>query len=295
MERNFVAAWAIYPTQKEGQSNAFDWLVESAYRYGVELEIKFSENFSQLLSDNQISILYDNEVVRLPSFVLMRNYDLELATALELLGVRVINSCKSMELSRDKLLTHQMLITFKIPTPSTLYGVNNFVNIVDKLDLPFIFKARRGSKGEEVLLINNEGEFDVAKKKYTDFIVQKYIASSFGRDIRVWVIGGEVVASTLRYNENSFKSNIALGGVAKPFAVDDEIKELAVNSCKALGLELAGVDILFDGEGYTVCEVNGNAGFRAFSIFDERVDIPDLIFKYISNVRSSFLRPLVQR
>lgn len=279
---NKIKAWAIYPTPKANQSTAFDWLMDSAVKNNIELEIKFSELFSQELSAGKITILYDNKEVALPRVAVMRNYDFELSSALELLGVKVINTTHSMELCRDKLLTHQMLITMLIPTPTTLYNVNNFTNNVNKLNLPFILKARKGSKGEEVMLISCEQDFLKAKGLFTDYITQRYISTSYGKDIRVWVIEGKVVASTLRCNDNSFKSNIALGGTAKPYKINEEIANLAVNSCKALGLELAGVDILFDGSGYSVCEVNGNAGFRSFSIFEEQVDIPYLIFKYIA-------------
>lgn len=281
-----MIGWAIYPTPEKGKDNAFDWMIESAAKYGISLNILFAEKFSVSVGENNIEIWYDGEELSLPHFVLIRHYDDELSKTLESVGVRVVNDAASMRLSQNKYLTHIALSQRNIPTPRTLFRVNDYEKNVAKLGLPFVLKAIRGSKGMEVYLISNEQEFEAVKNNH-DFITQRYISTSYGRDIRLWVIGGSVVASVLRVNDKSFKSNIALGARAEQFPITPTIEHLAVESCKALGLELAGVDILFDSDGYTVCEVNGNAGFRAFSMAEEEIDIPSLIFKYITKIDSS--------
>ncbi len=280
-----IKGWAIYPLPTEGQSNAFDWMVRSALNYSIELEIIFAERLSiNVNGHGGVTILYNNREVTPPSFVLMRHYDTRLSYTFEEIGVRVFNSTTSMNLSRDKFLTHLKLNGCNIPTPQTLLGCT-YNEAVDKLSLPFVFKSTMGSKGEEVYLISNENEFNDAATTHPNYIVQSYITSSYGRDIRVWVVGDIAVAATLRQNNSSFKSNIAQGGTATGIELTETLSNLAVNSCKALDIELAGVDILLgDNNGFLVCEINGNAGFRAFSIFDDQVDIPNYIFKYIAQV-----------
>lgn len=276
-----MIGWAIYPTPEEGTVNAFGWMQDSAKNNGIELVIRFAEQFSVLISDGSTKIYYDGEECALPYFVLMRHYDYRLSCALESCGVTLFNSSNSMRLSQDKFLTHTLLTTKGIATPDTLWGERSYGRCVERFGTPFVFKAIRGSKGMEVFLINNKEEF-LAVRDHYEYIVQQYISTSYGRDIRVWVIGGRAVASVLRRSNISFKSNIALGACAERFVITPEIEALAVASCNALGLELGGVDILFDGDGYCVCEVNGNAGFRAFSQAGEAVDIPNLIFSYIA-------------
>ena len=112
-------------------------------------------------------------------------------------------------------------------------------------------------------------------------MLQQYISRSFGRDVRVWVIGNSVAGSVLRYSDTSFLSNYAQGGEDMQYEIDSEIKDLALRSTQALGLEFAGVDILFDEGGYTVCEVNGNAGFRTISSVSDK-NIPYQLFDYIN-------------
>lgn len=285
-----IDGWAIYPSPQEGTSNAFEWMIESAAKNGISLTLRFADRISIIIGDKLIKVLYDVEEVTLPHFILMRHYDHNLSTIFEDIGVRVFNTTSSMMLSQNKLLTHLVLQKCNIKTIFTLYGVNDYQECVNKLGLPFVMKAIRGSKGEEVYLIEDKFYFDDIKKNFpmrcSTIIAQKYIASSFGKDLRLWVVGQNVVASVLRRNDKSFKSNIYLGGVAKNIDVSDKVKQLAIDSCKALGLELAGVDILFDGDDYTVCEVNGNAGFRAFRMSGSNINIPYEIFKY---VRDAFL------
>ncbi len=275
-----MVGWAIYPTPKEGVDNAFQWMCESADRCGISLEIIFAEELSIKVED-KISIYYRGEERVAPCFALMRHYDDTLSLALESAGVRVYNSSTAMRLSRDKFLTHLYLLNNNIPTPKTIYR-GGYEQAME-LSMPFIFKCREGSKGEEVFLVDSKSEFSELSIKYPYYIVQEYISESYGSDIRVWVVGGVVVAATERFNANSFKSNLAGGGVVRPVCLTHEIEQLAIDSCAALGVELGGVDILRYNGGYTVCEVNGNAGFRAFSAEGESVDIPFEIFSYISN------------
>ena len=279
-----INGWAIYPIDKG--NNAFEWMKDSAKNNGIILHILFAKDISVLVTNAEIKILHKGEECALPHFVLMRHYDINLSSALEMLGVRVINTTASMELSRNKLMTHLVLRNNGINTPLTISGDIDYQLCVSELGSPFILKAIQGSKGEEVFLIDNEISYNEIKQKYSNILMQKYISTSFGRDIRVWIVGGEIIASILRYNKDSFKSNISLGGKAANYDISDEVKSLAIEACQAIGLELAGVDVLFDGDGYTVCEINGNAGFRAFGMADTDtiVDIPNAIFKYIGEL-----------
>lgn len=282
-----IRGLAIYPSLQSGVSNAFEWMIESAAINGISLTIWFADKISVIIGGQSIKILYDEEESTLPHFVLMRHYDQNLSTIFESIGVRVFNRTNSMMLAQNKLLTHLELHKYGIRTIFTIYGVCDYQECVNKLGLPFVMKAIRGSKGEEVYLIDSKSYFESIKEDISScggtFIVQKYISSSCGRDLRLWVVGGNVVASVIRWNDKSFKSNISLGGLAKNIEVSDKVKQLAIDSCKVIGLELAGVDILFDGDEYAICEVNGNAGFRAFGMDGDDVDIPYEIFKYVNS------------
>ncbi len=84
----------------------------------------------------------------------------------------------------------------------------------------------------------------------------------------------------LRQSDTKFVSNYSQGGKASLFPMNADVASTAVKAARALGLDFAGVDILFDGNGYTVCEVNGNAGFRTLSAVSD-INIIKHLYEYI--------------
>ncbi len=114
-------------------------------------------------------------------------------------------------------------------------------------------------------------------------IFQEFIESSFGRDLRLNVVGGRVIAAMMRFNEHGdFRANISNGGSMKPHSPTPAEEALAVRTAKLLGLDFCGVDLLFGRDGAPIlCEVNSNAHFK--SIFDcTGVDAADLIMAHIA-------------
>lgn len=284
-----MRGFIIYPCNSSHKKpTAFDWFINEAAKLDIELEVLFSEKF-RLLSNNKSSILYENRFLDLPDFVIIRDYNLLLSNHFESLGVRVVNTTRSMELSKNKMLTHQTLAKSYISMPCTIYDTIQTYNY-DELSRFFcsdkvILKSVEGAKGECVYLVKSQKEVDdVLKEAKSVVIAQEFIETSVGRDVRVWVVGDRVIGAVLRYSDSDFRSNFSLGGKVKSVELDDLAERLSVESVKALGLEFAGVDLMFTDCGYTVCEVNGNAGFRSLSLVSD-VNVPFEVLKYIISVR----------
>ncbi len=290
MKKNY--GWILYPVSSfRNESNAFDWFVREGEKYGYSIQVLCCERFGLISGQGSSQLLYEGvPVSEWPSFALMRGYEEELSSHLERNGVRVINSTLSMHLSRNKFLTHQVLVQHGVPTPITLFNVGREYDYTCLSDFfrssRFVLKAVEGSKGEQVRLISSQSEFrDAMDNLDKPCLAQEYIAESHGRDLRVWVIGERVAGCVLRQSETNFVSNFSQGGKATAFPVNERIRNLAVNSVRALGLEFAGVDLLFCQGDYTVCEVNGNAGFRSLCSIEgldpENRNIPAGLFEYI--------------
>ena len=284
----------IYPSTTPRGNNAFGWFREAAARYGMELEVLFY--------DSSGAGALAGAPAWTPDFVLMRGYNTALSRWYEAQGVTVVNSTDSMILCRDKYRCSEVLAAAGVPVPGAL----SLVEAEGGAAFPFILKLNYGSKGENVFLIGNEREYREAleacrmekqhrleelSRGITEFgetpeevaygctpVLQEFIASSRGRDIRVWVTGDEVAGHVLRYNDRSFKSNFAAGGSFRQIPLPPEAASTALAAARAAGLFFAGVDLLFDGHGgFKVCEINGNAGFRTASS-----DIPDALFRALS-------------
>lgn len=280
--------WVLYPKSVlSNTTNAFDWLCLEAKKFDIDLDILFFEDL-QIVSGRNNLVLYENREIELPSFVVVRGYESLLSSHFEILSIPVINSSVSMALSLNKMKTHQILSSNNINTPETIYSplanyTYQYLSDYFKNE-KFIVKGLEGSRGIDVFLIKNEQELKNAIQVCNSYCVaQKFVSSSYGKDIRAWVVGDEVVASVLRYSEKSFKSNFSQGGKVKLYDMTDSEKELAVQSVKSLGLEFAGIDLLFAQDGsLSVCEINGNAGFRSIASISES-NIPYKLFEYIRN------------
>lgn len=216
----------------------------------------------------------------LPDFVLFWDKDVRLALALESMGLRLFNSARAIALCDDKSLTHLALAdAFPMPqticAPMTYPGVGyndlSFVRrAADVLGLPMIIKECFGSFGSQVYLVHTPAEAEELAQKLAGkpFIMQRCIASSFGRDVRLQVVGGRVIAAMLRYNESGdFRANISGGAAMRPYTPTDEQIHLALSACRRLRLDFAGVDFLFgENEEPILCEINSNAHFK--NLFD---------------------------
>ncbi|GAN00066.1 ribosomal protein S6 glutaminyl transferase [alpha proteobacterium U9-1i] len=201
-------------------------------------------------------------------------------------GVPIVNGPSAIESVADKLHTLQIVSAAKLPTPKTILGKFPVdVNLVEReLGFPVVVKKLKGTRGAGVVLCQDRAQFDDlanlldGASSGADFLFQRYIKASHGRDVRVLVIDGKIVAAMeRRATDGGFKSNISLGGSGARFEPPAEMAELAIKVARELQLDVAGIDILFDSEGYRVCEANSAPGFQGL----ERacgVNVPELVF-----------------
>lgn len=144
-------------------------------------------------------------------------------------------------------------------------------------------KEAYGSFGKQVYLVRNRAEAETLVKSFgaKDFLMQKFVETSCGRDVRINVVGEKVVSAMYRHNENDFRSNVTNGGKAENYLPTEEQKAAAIAAAKALGLDFCGVDVLF-GEGGepVIAEVNSNPHFK--STFDcTGIDMSEQILSYV--------------
>lgn len=210
------------------------------------------------------------------SFVVYLDKDKYCSEALEKLGYRLFNSHEAICVCDDKMLTHLALAKHGIPMPSTLAGFLCYTpsepilpetvdEIARKLGYPVIVKTCYGSLGKGVFKADDRQSLAALceKLKCEPHLFQRCITSSLGRDIRVIVIGGKAVAAMKRESETGdFRSNIGCGGKGSAIEIDDCLAAISEKCANVLGLDFCGIDLLFDENGYTVCEVNSNAFFE---------------------------------
>lgn len=265
-------------------------LKQSADRAGLQLELKTN---IELMCDIASGKTVANEA--LPPFAIFWDKDVRLAKTLEAAGMKLFNSADAIELCDDKSLTHIALMN-RVPQPKTVLIPLTFPRvgytdcaflekIADYLGFPLVIKQCFGSFGAGVYLAGNMEEAKAALMKTAGgaAIAQQYIASSFARDIRAYIVGDKVAAAMLRHNESGdFRANVAQGGKADAYALNEAQAALAVKTAQILGCTFAGVDLLFGENGeMTVCEVNSNAHFAGISAATG-VNIADKIIEAVA-------------
>ncbi|MBQ9832905.1 MAG: RimK family alpha-L-glutamate ligase [Clostridia bacterium] len=272
-----------------GFKELYGLFLDASKKYSINLELK--RNCDLLFDASSFKPLFSER----PDFILFWDKDIRLAKQLEAAGFTLYNSAQSIELCDDKSLTHIELSKHGIPMPKTIISPMTFANIgythtdfadkiCDELGLPIVVKECYGSFGQQVSLVQTKTELErLIKGKTVPMIFQEFIKTSFARDVRIYVVGGRVIASMLRKNtDGDFRANVGNGGKVFPYEPSLKEKELAVCVCEKLGLTFGGVDILFgENDAPLLCEVNSNAHFKG--ILDcTGVNAADEIIKFIS-------------
>ncbi len=266
---------------------------EAAKALDIELLVLKPSEFDLVVdSKHSWSAIYQGRELYKPDLIIPRcgsetsYFTLAVLRHFERQGVAIANSPAAVESVADKLHTLQVLAGAKLPIPKTILGkFPADVDLVEReLGFPVVVKKLRGTRGAGVVLCNSRGDFDDlaalldGATAASDFLFQQYVKASHGRDVRVLVIDGRVVAAMERQStDGGFKSNISLGGSGKPFTPPPQMAELAVQVARELKLDIAGIDILFDKDGYRICEANSAPGFQGLEKACG-IDVPELVF-----------------
>jgi ribosomal protein S6--L-glutamate ligase/tetrahydromethanopterin:alpha-L-glutamate ligase len=213
-------------------------------------------------------------------------YRMDALHRLEEMGVFVMNSADSIERSVDKFYTSGLLEDAGLRTPKTII-TERFEDAIDafmELGGDVVVKPMFGSLGFGMTRVS---DVDVAYRVFRalEMINGVYYLQEFiphrNQDIRSFVIGENVVASMLR-TAKSWKTNIAGGGEATPYKLDDSLVEVSIKACKKIGMEYTGVDIMQserDG-GFYVVEVNSTPGWEALQSVTSK-EISDILIDHL--------------
>lgn len=281
------SCWVIYNgslTSDKFKDQAI-LIKEAAERADVKVSIL--KNYEVMMD---LTAIIDNP----PNFVVFLDKDILLARYLKNKGIRIFNDPEVIETCDNKANQYIQLAQHQIPMPKTIlapkvypaFSIQDsgyYERVFDELKLPMIIKEGRGSFGMKVYLIETKAAFyeKVDELRGVDYVFQSFIASSKGRDIRVNIVGGKIVAAMYRHSETDFRANITNGGTAEVVELTAAQEKLAIQAAKAVGAEFAGVDLLFgEREEPLVCEVNAASHIRNI-LNVTGINVADAMIAYI--------------
>jgi len=206
----------------------------------------------------------------------------------EMMGVYSVNESVAITRSRDKLRALQLLSRKGIGLPVTGFA-NRPGDTEDLLEMvgnaPLVIKLLEGTQGVGVVLAETNKAASSVVEAFrglnAHFMVQEFIAEAKGADIRCFVVGDKVVAAMERQGkEGEFRSNLHRGGTAKLIRITPEERSTAVRSAKAMGLNVAGVDLLRSNHGPVVMEVNSSPGLEGIETATNK-NVAGMIIEFI--------------
>jgi ribosomal protein S6--L-glutamate ligase len=211
---------------------------------------------------------YDAVIPRIGASITF--YGTAVVRQFEMMGVFCVNESVAISRSRDKLRSLQLLAREGVGLPVTGFAAST-KQTGELIDLvggpPLIVKLLEGTQGIGVVLCETrkaaESVIDAFRQLRAQFIVQEFIKEAGGSDIRCFVVGDRVVAAMMRKGqEGEFRSNLHRGGQATIVKISPDERATAVRSARAMGLRVAGVDLLRSDRGPMVLEVNSSPGLE---------------------------------
>lgn len=271
-------------------------LKEEAIARGHEVQIiKYRDCYASIERDNP-TVSYRGEdlshfdaiIPRIASN--MTRYGTAIVRQLEMQGVYTPSSSLAINRSRDKLRSMQLLAKAGVGIPKTVVSRNtmDIDDLIEKVGgTPVIIKLARGTHGNGVVLAETKkAAKSVLQALYlsnedgTNVLLQEFVEESAGTDIRAFVVGGRVVASMKRQSlDDDFRSNLHKGGEGTVIKLTDEEKKAAIKAAKAMGLNIAGVDMMRSERGPLILEVNASPGFGIEKVTGRNVAGP--IIEYV--------------
>lgn len=269
-------------------------LKEACEKRGHEVKIiDYLRCYMDITSHNPKVIYQEKQLVDIDAVIprigaSQTFYGTAVVRQFEMMGVFPTNESQAISRSRDKLRCLQLLARNGIGLPVT--GFAHSTKDIDGLiqtvgGAPLVIKLLEGTQGIGVVLAET---YQAAKSVIEAFrgldaniLVQEFIKEAGGMDIRCFVVGNRVVASMKRQGaEGEFRSNLHRGGVAEKIKLTPEERSVAVRSAKAMGLGVAGVDLLRSNHGPVVMEVNSSPGLEGIEN-SAGVDVAGKIIEYI--------------
>jgi ribosomal protein S6--L-glutamate ligase len=223
----------------------------------------------------------------------LTKYGSAIVRQFEMQNVFTTTSSIAIVRSRDKLRSMQLLAKAGVGIPKTVFAreTADFEGVLEQVGgAPVIIKVARGTHGNGVVLAETrKAALAVMQAFYVEgvnFLVQEFISESAGEDIRAFVVNGKVVASMKRQSlDDDFRSNLHQGGEGTAIKLTDEERKTAQKAAKAMGLAIAGVDMMRSSRGPLVLEVNSSPGFGIEKVTGHNV--AEKIIEYIEQTAKS--------
>lgn len=261
-----MRGWLIYDRKDAKRNSAFiDWFLEESVSLNIDLQLVYTDNLHVTLRNGQVSV-HTKQKQDTPDFSIVRTIDPLLTAQLEQAGITCFNNAEIAALANDKIKTHLEIAKLDIPMVDMHFQTNAPLP-QPPLAFPFVWKTASGRGGKEVHLVETEAQYQNLQQQYADqSLLMQQLAQTPGKDVRVFVIGKEIIAAVLRSSDQDFRANYTLGGSASLYTLNTEEQKLVQRIVNHYDFGFVGIDFLFDENGsFLFNEMEDVVGSRTLS------------------------------
>ncbi len=262
-----MKAWLIYERAGAERNRGY---IELHEKHGRELGIEFR------------TVICDEEPLpeASPDFAIVRAMRPDITKEIEARGIPTFNNSHVSAICNNKARTYEYLNENGVPVIPWVSARQNDTP-PEIASFPRVIKPCCGHGGKDVMIINNDEEYKLARGKISpdEYVIQP-LATTLGHDMRVYVVGNRPVSAVLRTSEKDFRSNFSLGGNVEAVALSDEERELVEKVCSLFDFSLCGIDIMYHEGKPVINEIEDVVGSRMLYATHD-IDIVKLHLEYI--------------
>lgn len=286
-----MQGWLLY-SQKDAEQNRsyIDWFIDEAQKEDIELRLIVREQLDVGIETGRLLWRYEGDAITLPTFAVVRTVEPFLQRLLEDVGVLTFNSFSIAQTTNDKRLTYFEMQKLGIPIVDTYFTTAYSFPESPPLNFPLVVKEATGRGGKEVFYITSEDEWNrVLEHISSNELVIQQANVKLGRDIRVFVIGKEIIAAILRKSDHDFRANFSLGGTAELYELSEEEQSLVKKILEHFDFGFVGIDFLISEDGNLLFnEIEDVVGSRTLS---STTDI-NVLEKYMKFIKKRVLETI---
>ena len=250
-----MVAWIVYFKESADYNRHYiEFYIEEGRKLGITVKLILAEELEFGVREGEWFLTYRKEEPSYPDFVICRTIYPLLSRQLEALGIRVFNNAHLSEICNDKARTYQYLARTGIRMVDTSFCRNlSLKDAMDRITAPAVIKAVDGHGGSQVFLMDQNttgGERNKILQGIgsSDVVIQP-LTGHRHQDLRVYVIGKEIIAAVLRTAKEGFKSNYSLGGEVRLYELSAEEKRLVHVIMNQFEIGMVGIDFILGDEG----------------------------------------------
>lgn len=270
-----ITAWLIY--DDEGAKRNSDYITlhkQVGERQGISFLLKRAEDLLQ------------NTPCETPDFAIVRTICPALSRKLEDKGILVFNPAFVSEICNDKGKTMDYVAEkTEVPViPTKRFAGGKLTEELLAAYPDSVIKAVGGHGGKQVFRTDEPIAKIGRGIGSSDFVIQPFIRGE-GKDVRVYVIGKEIVGAVERTSANGFKSNYSQGGSVRMYSLTEQEKNFVGQICAVFPFGLVGIDFIIDSNGaFIFNEIEDVVGARMLYACCPEIDLLGMYFSYIRTV-----------